>query len=614
MGALWLCEARRLLPRLVSRRQPLQGGCGVSVAVMTRARKVPDPMRSPELSDAPERFPARLGRYEIVQKLGSGGMADVYLAHQPGPFSLGKFIVIKQLRAGAMGDDQFVEMFADESRIALRLSHPNVVQTFEAVAEGSDYYLVLEFLDGKGLDEIISHISRARMPLALHLWILTQALAGLHYAHELAEFDGTPMGIVHRDVSPSNIFVTHDGSVKLLDFGIAKSVGAITATREGIIKGKLGYAAPEQCLCRDVDRRTDIYAVGVMLWEALAGSKRAMGETAASTYQARVQGTEMRIEEAAPGAPADLVKMCSRALERLPENRYQTALEFQQAIESYLQSIGWSNGAERLRTFMHEQFTADINGVRRRIDEHLGKARSQGPRGLPSSTSAVGFSSPFLPSEVATGQLARAGGASRAAAWVRNPLVIGGIAAGVAVVAFAVWLKGAGSAPDERGQTPTANFSVSVAPAVTSVLAEHPAKQLSGQIWVSLASKPASSEIRLDGRRVSNPYRAAHGQDQANHHLTVSLAGYETIDQDFRFDRDVDITVVLSQRSPSPGRPAARTSSTNSLPRTEVPQQGKEEPKADLPPPKESPKPGDMLRGNSTRKGREMDESNPYKL
>lgn len=553
-------------------------------------------MRNPEVSFVAERTPVRIGRYEIVQKLGSGGMADVYLAHQPGPFSASKLLVIKQLRAGIVDDEQFVHMFADESRIAVRLNHPNVVQTYEAVAEGRDYYLVLEFLDGRSLHQVLSHVSRAAMPLALHLWILTQVLDGLHYAHELREFDGSPMGIVHRDVSPSNVFITHNGEVKLLDFGIAKSVGAIGSTREGIIKGKLGYAAPEQCLCREVDRRTDLFAVGIMLWEALAGCKRPLGETEASTYQARVMGTELPIERAAPKAPPQVVKICNRALERQPEKRFQTALEFRQALDQYLQSTGWNNGTEQVRAFMHEQFAAEMEEMRRRIDEHLGKSRSAGSRTNAAIAAAGSLSSPSLHSgNIEKPTVPASGG--RIPTWMRRPLTIGvvGGVGSLLLIATLVWLNGAGSA-QASVEAASSKASAPSPVAAPAAVPEPAAVQRSTQISVSLVAKPGTAEIRLDGRRVSNPYQAVHGRDNVPHHLAVSLLGFEPSEQDLSFDRDIDLTVTLTpfvQQRRAVSRPASPSVAAKNQPNTS-----------------ENPEPGDTLR--SSRKSRKIDEVDPF--
>jgi len=336
----------------------------------------------PEMGSGPAAVavPARIGRYEIICKLGVGGMADVFLAHQPGPFLASKLVVIKQLRPSVVNDEQFVEQFADESRIAVRLHHPNVVHTYEVVAENGEYYLTLEFLNGKTLFQTLLRVRRENMPFDLHVWILTRVLMGLHYAHELADFDGTPLDIVHRDVSPSNVFLTYSGDVKLLDFGIAKSAGAISSTRDGIVKGKLGYASPEQCMTEPLDCRTDLYSVGVMLWEAIAGRKRSVGGTDASTLEARVRGTEQPIAEICPNVPPELAAICNRALARLPSERFSSAQEFRLALENYLRSNGFEGGPEQLRELMTKHYDAEQREIRRAIEEHLATSRSRSSR------------------------------------------------------------------------------------------------------------------------------------------------------------------------------------------------------------------------------------------
>lgn len=561
-------------------------------------------MRNTEPVHPPDRTLVRLGRYEIVQKLGAGGMADVYLAHQPGPFSASKLIVIKRLRSGMLDDGQFVQMFADESRLALRLNHPNVVQTYEAVAEGSDFYLALEFLDGKSLFQVLTHARGEQMPLALHLWVLTQVLSGLHYAHELKEFDGSSMGIVHRDVSPSNVFTTYSGEVKLLDFGIAKSIGASTATREGIIKGKLGYAAPEQCLCKAIDRRTDLFAVGVMLWEAIAGRRRPMGETEASTYQARIQGTELPIDQAVPNAPPALVAICNRALARELEARFQTALEFRQAIERYLQTLAWKNGSEQLQRFMHDQFATDIEAMRQRIDEYFGRSRSMGTgrstlrgnTGLTSSTFGI-EEAPSLQTHGATHALP---------SWLRQPLARWGIAAAAALTIGVVsWLGSARlSTKDGEAPIPSARADGSSVPGTK--LPESAAPQQAAQVTVSLVVSPSRAEVRLDGRQISNPYRAAHGRDAALHHLTASLAGYDSVEQDLFFDRDIEINLLLDPLSQLPRK--ARWASPAARP--PVPRAGAQAARAASPSSATSLAPGDSLRVE--KKSQRIDESDPY--
>ena len=304
-------------------------------------------------------------------------MARVYLAAQRGPFGATKLVVIKHVRPEVATDRQFIAMFEDEARIALLVSHPNVIHTYEVVAEGADYYLAMEYVDGRSLSEVLARIGRKAVPLEVHIWILTQVLAGLHYAHQLQDFDGTPLEIVHRDVSPSNVLVTFRGEVKLLDFGIAKAVGAISTTRKGVIKGKLGYAAPEQCVGGPVDARADVYAVGVMLWEAMAGRRRAMGETELARIQARLTDQEPAIESVWPEAPPALVAICHRALAREPDLRYASANEFQQALERYLAGTGTQSGPASLSRFLLKYLNNDRQAQQRLLEDRLGSfARS----------------------------------------------------------------------------------------------------------------------------------------------------------------------------------------------------------------------------------------------
>jgi serine/threonine-protein kinase len=559
------------------------------------------------------RTPLHIGRYEVVCKLGVGGMADVFLAHQPGPFSASKLVVIKQLRPGVLDDDQFVHMFADESRIAVRLNHPNVIHTYEVVAENGEYYLTLEFLDGKSLHQVLNRVTREKMPLDLHVYLLTQVLSGLHYAHELRDFDGTPLGIVHRDVSPSNVFVTYGGEVKLLDFGIAKVAGAVSSTRDGIIKGKLGYAAPEQCLGEPIDGRTDVFAVGVMLWEAIAARKRSLGGTDASTYQARVDGSEERIENVCSSAPPALIEICNKALARNPDDRFRSAQEFRIALEGYLRTKEWENGPERLSALLKEHFEAEMTEIRRRIDEHLGRSRSRsappppmGPlsKRTPDSdkTADASAEQPSAahappPPHPAEGDVAKP---SRDR---KRLLAVGALAVTVVAGAFVVSsLKRAGT----PGGNATPNAQ-DVRP-LGGPPAAPPATL--GTITVSIAANPESAELRLDGRRISNPYRAAHGQDRLPHHLTATATGYENREQELVFDRDVDATITLSPQPSESDKGSARSGKGISLAPAHLPTSSKSPTSngSDL------VQPGEDLRGSSGRaKPREIDETDPYK-
>ena len=215
----------------------------------------------------------RLGKYELVCELGRGGMAELYLARLAGVHGFAKFVAIKRILPHLAHDRTFVDMFLNEGRITGRLSHPNVCSVYELAQDGSELYLVMEYLDGVGWDALAEAVPRDPWGVRLVASVLAQACEGLHYAHTLRELDGTPVPVVHRDVSPHNLFVTRDGLCKVLDFGVSKIANDHSRTRTGIIKGKLPYMAPEQIHGAVVDGRADAWAIGVVFWEALAGRR-----------------------------------------------------------------------------------------------------------------------------------------------------------------------------------------------------------------------------------------------------------------------------------------------------------------------------------------------------
>src|SRR5262245_45560386 len=202
-----------------------------------------------------------IGKYQLIANLGHGGMADVYLSVVHGPVGFNKLTVIKRLRPSLAEEQEFLAMFLDEARLAARLNHPNVVQTNEVAEIEGQYYIAMEYLDGQPLNRILTRAQKAgTLPRELLIRVVADCLAGLHYAHELADYDGSPLGVVHRDASPHNIFVTYDGQTKVVDFGIAKAATRSAETRGGVLKGKVAYMAPEQARSGEVDRRSDVFA------------------------------------------------------------------------------------------------------------------------------------------------------------------------------------------------------------------------------------------------------------------------------------------------------------------------------------------------------------------
>jgi eukaryotic-like serine/threonine-protein kinase len=283
-----------------------------------------------------------LGKYRLVHEIARGGMGVVHLAVVDGPHSFRKLHVIKELLPEFSNDANMLEMFHEEARLAARLSHPNVVQTHEVASTDGAHYMVVEFLDGRPLSRVLN----ARIPgfsPNLHMSVLVGVLRGLAYAHSLTDYSGAPLQIVHRDVSPSNVFVTFDGQVKLLDFGIAKSAYSVNKTQTGTFKGKPTYVAPEQ-VTGTVDKRTDIFSVGVMMWEGL--TRRRMWrkatelEVVGHLLKGEIPNLRSALAEIGRPVPENLIRICERALAVDPDARYSTADEFASDLETSIAKLG----------------------------------------------------------------------------------------------------------------------------------------------------------------------------------------------------------------------------------------------------------------------------------
>jgi tRNA A-37 threonylcarbamoyl transferase component Bud32 len=308
-------------------------------------------------------------KFRRVAAIGHGGMADVYLAVAAGAGDFQKLVVIKELRPGFAVSAEHRAMFLQEARIAARMAHENIVQTFEVGEVDGRPCIAMEHLDGQPLHRVLGRLrGQGGVPLHLHLHVLVEVLAGLHHAHELCDYDGRPLGLVHRDATPHNVVVTYDGRVKLVDFGIARGADAGADTAVGTFKGKASYAAPEQASGSAVDRRTDVFAVGVMLWEALAGRRMWPGLDEVAIVQ-RLRAAEIPALPAdAAGGPA-LRGLCERALAADPSGRPATAAGFAEALAALAPARPDARrelGALVARAFVDERTT-----LRRLLAEQL---------------------------------------------------------------------------------------------------------------------------------------------------------------------------------------------------------------------------------------------------
>ncbi len=314
------------------------------------------------------------GRYRTVLPLGQGGTADVHLAVAEGPAGFRKLVVLKVLKPSLSHDPELREMFLREARLAARLQHPNIVQTYEVLDQGSAPVIVMEYLDGQPLSQLIVSGRGVGFTLPLQLRVLIDALGGLHAAHELRDFDGTPLGVVHRDVSPHNLFVTVEGQSKVLDFGIAKLDRSIVETEVGTIKGKIRYMAPEQLRGETLDRRADLYAAGVILWEALVGERMWKGVDE-NEIRARVSAGDLpRPASLRSDTPAALDRICQRALARDPRDRPPTALALADELEAALADLrGGAPGARQVGLLVARLFESTRAETQAAIEERIGR-------------------------------------------------------------------------------------------------------------------------------------------------------------------------------------------------------------------------------------------------
>ena len=314
------------------------------------------------------RVPAHLrsfGKYTLLTRLATGGMAEIFVARLKGVAGFEKQVVIKRILPHLVDEDGFVQMFLDEARIAARISHPNVCQVYELGEVDGQYFIAMEYLEGTSLMVLLKKLIRLKQNLdpALVAGVVAQACEGLHHAHELKGDAGESIGVVHRDVSPQNLFLTGDGVVKVLDFGIAKAAGASAKTRTGTVKGKYAYMSPEQLKGEALDRRSDVFALGVVTYEALTVKRLFYRETDFLIFKAIAEEDIPQVRAVRPDVPGDLNDTVARALSRAKDARFPSARAYGDAITRAVSRIGGVLGSaqigEVVRALMGEEMAAE---------------------------------------------------------------------------------------------------------------------------------------------------------------------------------------------------------------------------------------------------------------
>lgn len=307
----------------------------------------------------------RIGRYEVIAGLSTGGMAELYLASTKGPGGFRKFVALKKLLGDVQHDRNFARMFLDEARITALLTHPGIAQVFDlGEDENGELFIAMEFVAGQDLSKV-THACRkqgSRMPIGFACRVVHDLCRALHYAHHFVDPAGRASPVVHRDVAPKNVMVTYEGSVKVIDFGLALARGRLETTAVGTIKGTAGYLSPEQVYGKTLDGRTDLYSAGVILHELLSGQRLFTGTSRMDVVQKIVEGKMRTPREINPEVPPKLSDVVMKAVAKQRGERFGTGRDMARAIE--LACGDQLYGEEEAAAFMRERFHEKLNQTR----------------------------------------------------------------------------------------------------------------------------------------------------------------------------------------------------------------------------------------------------------
>jgi serine/threonine protein kinase len=502
-----------------------------------------------------------LAKHRILVELGQGGMSNVYLAVARGPGDFHKLVVLKVLRADLAQEEAFRTMALSEAKIAARLNHPNVVQTYEVLNEGERPVIVMEYLEGQSLSNVLSRTKADAFSLAMRLRVLADALGGLHHAHELCDYDGSSFELVHRDFTPQNIFVGYDGHVKVLDFGIAKTTAvADDDSRTGTLKGKVRYMSPEQIIgAPPPDRRADIYAAGMILWELIARAPPYKGDAEIAIINKVINAEIPSLRSEAPDAPEELVQICEKATQFDRDARFATAAEMQAAIELALETMNTRGASRDIGRVVSEVFADTRAATKRIIEEQLAKTQpndeTPAPRPLPLLL-------------LGDGALAAREPANRRRSGMLWIAAAAG-AMGLAVIGFAT-LGGGRRKASEDARPPSAASAPATSSAAPAPVA-FPTAPTPAAVEIRIRAVPPSAAVYFDDQKLeSNPTTVSRRADGTLHSVRADAKGYLPRTVQIVVDKGADLVLTLD-RAPSSGSRAGPRPATDESQRAKPP-------------------------------------------
>ena len=480
------------------------------------------------------------GRYTLLKKIASGGMGQVLLAKK-GEDDFEKLVVLKRILPHLVEDEEFFAMFRDEAKITMRLDHPNIARINEFGVEAGVHYIEMEYVAGEDLRRLEKRAAAVEtgIPIGVVLRIIADAAAGLDFAHKAKDAKGAPLNLVHRDVSPQNILIGFDGSVKLIDFGVAKAAGRAQHTATGILKGKFPYMSPEQADGLDLDARSDVFALGIVLWEQLTGRRLFKGENDIATQRLVTACNVPAPSEVEPSSPAGLDAIVLKALAKKREDRFADAAQLRMALEEFAVANGIPSSSGHLAAFMKELYAE-------RIEKESSPTFFEEDSGL--TDLDVGGMPRVRPADATVADRSKSGPATQAVA-PQKPGAPIGLIAGVAVLVMVVvggllWFFTRG--PEVAPQPPP------------PVVVKEPTKQpepppTPAPREFRIESEPSGATVELAGVRVGNtPFAARIEAAKLPVAVRISADGYETADAQLTDMSGATLTLSLKKKPVAP--------------------------------------------------------------